>query len=293
MQATEATIEYNKKFLDETKCTLQQSERDEAYRNALDVRKFEIQLFWTRANYFFLFVSAAFAAYGVVLGWKPLEIAISEKTKLLILLLIAGIGFLVSLAWYLANKGGKFWQENWEHHVDLLESGRTGHLFRTVLSKKRNGLGWLKDNSTKQDSSCNLDKAAKFFSLAWLPIKEALLHPSKSYPYSPSKVNIILSASTTVIFFIIFLGSFFRYQGWLSSIGQYIESYSGYGVFFLIMVCGLGMILSCRSSTEDIELQLYSSYRTSRIKENLNPVENCPSPKNSSSKEQSESKGPE
>jgi hypothetical protein len=33
---------------------------------ALDIRKFEIELYWKRATYFWTFIGATFAAYGAV-----------------------------------------------------------------------------------------------------------------------------------------------------------------------------------------------------------------------------------
>ncbi|MGH8568044.1 MAG: hypothetical protein ACREXU_08475, partial [Gammaproteobacteria bacterium] len=33
------------------------------------------------------------------------------------------------------NRGSKFWQENWENHVDLLEDQIMGPLYKTVVSR--------------------------------------------------------------------------------------------------------------------------------------------------------------
>jgi hypothetical protein len=49
------------------------------------------------------------------------------------LLLVCCLGFVFSVAWYFANRGSKFWQENWENHVDLLEDPVIGPLYKTVL----------------------------------------------------------------------------------------------------------------------------------------------------------------
>src|SRR5258706_16354530 len=37
-----------------------------ALQHALDIRKFEIDLYWRRATYFWAFIAAAFAAYAAV-----------------------------------------------------------------------------------------------------------------------------------------------------------------------------------------------------------------------------------
>ena len=39
--------------------------RAEALKQALDIRKFEIDLYWRRANYFWTFIGAAFVGYSV------------------------------------------------------------------------------------------------------------------------------------------------------------------------------------------------------------------------------------
>lgn len=40
-----------------------------------------------------------------------------------------------SFAWFCVNRGSKYWQENWEKHVDLLEDKVTGPLYKVVLSR--------------------------------------------------------------------------------------------------------------------------------------------------------------
>ena len=42
---------------------------------------------------------------------------------------------LFTWAWYLVNRGSKYWQENWENHVDMLEDAVIGPLYKTVLER--------------------------------------------------------------------------------------------------------------------------------------------------------------
>lgn len=42
----------------------------EAYKTAMDVRKFEIELYWKRATYFWTFIGLSLAAYGAALIGK-------------------------------------------------------------------------------------------------------------------------------------------------------------------------------------------------------------------------------
>ena len=74
--------------------------------------------------------------------------------------IIICLGLIFSLAWYLVNKGSKFWQENWEKHLDLTEDKVIGSLYKTTISKETYSSFW---------------------------------NPTKAYAVSVSKVNQILS----------------------------------------------------------------------------------------------------
>ncbi|EPA8175210.1 RipA family octameric membrane protein [Yersinia enterocolitica] len=100
-----------------------------AFIQASDIRKFEIDLYWKRANYFWTLISVAFAGYFAVIG------TMKEPYQYLCSLIIASIGIVFTIAWLLANRGSKHWLENWENHLDLLEDGITGPLYKTVLER--------------------------------------------------------------------------------------------------------------------------------------------------------------
>lgn len=93
---------------------------------ALETRKFEIDLYWKRATYFWAFIAASFAGYFAVLSSNNIN------NYRIVTVLIAGIGFCFSLGWYFVNRGSKFWQENWEAHVSKLEIQEQGPLFSSV-----------------------------------------------------------------------------------------------------------------------------------------------------------------
>jgi hypothetical protein len=99
----------------------------EALRQALDIRKFEIDLYWRRATYFWAFIGAAFAGYGIAQGLKD-----PIKTDLAVF--VGCLGLVFSFAWYCVNRGSKRWQTNWEYHVDNLEDDVIGPLYKTVIS---------------------------------------------------------------------------------------------------------------------------------------------------------------
>ena len=108
--------------------TPQETERaSKALAFALDVRKLEIELYWTRAAYFWAFTGAAFGAYITVLGAEK----IANRPQAL--LLVCCLGLVFSVAWYFVNRASKYWQLNWELHVDLLEDQIMGPIYKTTL----------------------------------------------------------------------------------------------------------------------------------------------------------------
>ncbi|WP_426726617.1 hypothetical protein DOX57_008965 [Cronobacter dublinensis] len=104
-----------------------------ALDRAHEIRKFEIELYWKRTAYFWTIIAAIFAGF-LLMASKKTETEMSSAY----LSLIAFTGFVFSYAWFLVNKGSKFWQENWEYHIDCLENQVTGPLYKTVLYNKDN-----------------------------------------------------------------------------------------------------------------------------------------------------------
>jgi hypothetical protein len=104
--------------------------RIKALEHALEIRKFEIELYWKRAAYFWTFIAAAFAGYFLLS--KP-----TLSVKFEIRYLIGCLGFVFSIGWYLVNRGSKAWQKNWEAHVDLLEDEVIGPLYKTTINRDK------------------------------------------------------------------------------------------------------------------------------------------------------------
>ena len=108
-----------------------EGKRQEALKLALDTRKFEIELYWKRATYFWTFIAATLAGYSAIQA----SAAIQDKADLSVML--SCLGVLFSFGWHCVNRGSKQWQENWENHVDMLESDVVGPLFKTVLRRRK------------------------------------------------------------------------------------------------------------------------------------------------------------
>lgn len=141
----------------------------ERYKTVMDIRKFEIEMYWKRATYFWAFIVLAFGSYGAILSGKwDADSAYSKDDALFF---IACLGLVFSVAWYYVNRGSKFWQRNWEYQADLHEDAVVGEVYRRVYGK-------MDDN---------------FFKL------------TSAYPFSVSNINHILSLFFVVLFVLLLL----------------------------------------------------------------------------------------
>jgi len=182
------------------------------FRQALESRKFEIELYWKRATYFWSFIAAAFAGYFVLISidninnFKPLTVVVSF------------IGTLFSLAWYLVNRGSKYWQENWENHVYLMEDEIIGPVFSTVLNPKSKNI--------------------------W--------HITEEYPFSVSKINQILSFGVLLVW--IFILSFsIDYTFDIKFLDEYAKFING---LYFVLVAFCLIVLLIRNSETRIAKQI-------------------------------------
>lgn len=102
-----------------------------ALDTALDIRKFEITLYWERAKYFWVFIAASFAGYFWALQQKEPNQQIDN-----IIFVLNCFGIVATYAWFLVIRGSKYWQENWELHVDYLEDELQGILYKYVKTNR-------------------------------------------------------------------------------------------------------------------------------------------------------------
>lgn len=171
-------------FTDEEKRKEKEKKMEKALEKALDTRKFEIELYWKRATYFATFIGLMFTSYYVVASAAQLE---SEEARYEMLLFISAIGVFSSLCWFLVNKGSKYWQENWEFHVDLLEDDVMGPLYKTT---KYCNNQWLDGKKIR-----------------WSGIRHGI-SPFKSYKYSVGKIGIYLSFMIVIAWLALFIKQF-------------------------------------------------------------------------------------
>lgn len=102
---------------------------NEAFKQVSDIRKFEIELYWKRGTYFWALIAVAFAGYFAILSSEHIQ------NKYFLSLIVGSIGFVFTFGWFLSSRGSKYWQENWENHLDLLEDEITGPLYKTLLER--------------------------------------------------------------------------------------------------------------------------------------------------------------
>ncbi|MBU2987254.1 hypothetical protein KO528_17955 [Saccharophagus degradans] len=131
-----------------------------ALKYALEIRKFEIELYWKRASYFWVLIGAAFVGYvAVITGVETYKNELS--------IVMASLGLVFSCAWLAVNKGSKFWQENWEGHVDMLENSHIGPLYKTVFNNSKKVLSL----SGHHFSVSKINLAVSFYVvLVWLSV---------------------------------------------------------------------------------------------------------------------------
>ncbi len=147
----EQNAAYKAAFSGKTECDTKVAS---ALAVALDVRKFEIDLYWKRASYFWVFTGAALAGHLAAFTSKDL----SDRPEAM--LLTSCIGFVFACAWYLVNRASKFWQSNWEAHVDLLEDQVHGPLYKTVLSDRT---PWWELNGAYQFSVSKINQMLSLY----------------------------------------------------------------------------------------------------------------------------------
>jgi hypothetical protein len=130
-----------------------------ALERAWHTRNFEIELYWKRAAYFWAMLGALFAAYGFTAKRSDID---QDLT-----LVISCVGFVVSLAWYLVNRGSAAWQKNWEAHIDALEDAVTGPLYKVVRAPSP-GEGWRPDGPLNISPSKVTVTVSLFVTATWL-----------------------------------------------------------------------------------------------------------------------------
>ena len=113
---------------------------------------------------------------------------------------------ILSVGWYLVNRGSKYWQENWEKHVDVLEDETIGPLYKTTIAKEEFN-----------------------FSRFW-----------SGYPFSVSKINQIISLFIVLVWLGLVIHSFPTMNWSLSWVSAGYLVLIGLTFIFLVLLFSLG-----------------------------------------------------
>lgn len=186
---------------------------------ALDTRKFEITLYWKRAAYFWAFIGAIFTAYFAL--QKPI---LSDHELLLGIIVV---GYIFTWCWYLVNRGSKYWQENWEMHVDMLEDSVMGSLHKTVKNPR----------------------SLRFYKLF------------NGYPFSVTKINQVLNVTVLIVWAILFfkeLPIVFNHI--------YTDTIPLLGLIFLISISIIISIITRSKLPRHEENSMYTSSKSEIVK---------------------------
>ena len=186
----------------------------EVLNRALEIRRFEIDLYWKRAAYFWAFIGATFAGFLAIQASEAVN-----KQDLSVILSCLGIVF--SFAWFCVNRGSKFWQENWEKHVDVLEDKVDGPLYKIVLSRNVDDYKWtdkVRDMITGP-SALSVSKINQLISLyvfiLWIILLlYSLPDFSRSASINKFYLGLVLLTALVCISFIAGLGKTYRGGYW-------------------------------------------------------------------------------
>lgn len=177
--------------------------KEEVLKQILDIRKFEIELYWKRTSFFWTIIGAIIAGY--FLAFSKLDNSINS---LKILFSLANLGLVFSVGWYFVNRGSKYWQLNWEKHLDAIEDDIIGPLYKTTINRKYYGT------------------AKQFFKLV------------SPFPFSVSKINQVLNL-VLVGFWLLMISDFTRTNLYFnfSKLNNYFSFFTltGIGTIFSII----------------------------------------------------------
>lgn len=169
---------------------------ENALKHALDIRKYEIDLYWRRTTYFWAFIAATLAGFIAINSSSSIA-----KTDLSVLLCCFGIVF--SFGWHCVNRGSKYWQENWENHVDLLEDKINGPLYKVVLSRSSpTGVKEFINHMLTGPSPISVSKINQLISLYITLVWCGLLYHSLPVFNLKSNFNLFYSSLITMTLFL-------------------------------------------------------------------------------------------
>jgi hypothetical protein len=170
--------------------------RRRALARSHEIRKFEIELYWKRATYFFALQAAVFTGFGFASTQASTAPNTSSNHEPILAIMLACLGLLTALAGHLSARGSKFWMENWERHIDELESPFEGALHKAVWRKK----GFTERSFERSWSVSRLNQQLTLgFIMLWIGALWKALSAAGNFAFPCANPDGILSAQIAVV----------------------------------------------------------------------------------------------
>lgn len=111
---------------------LNQLER--ALDRAYDIRKFEADQYWKRAQYFWAFIVSIYGLYFLLFSRDfPVELTLYKEGLLTV---VSVLGAFLCLMWLFANRASEFYYKNWENHICCIEKALGRSLYNVIIADK-------------------------------------------------------------------------------------------------------------------------------------------------------------
>ena len=134
---------------------------------AYDIRKFELEMYWKRATYFWGFIAVAYTAFFIVSNTKN---EINKDYQFMVVC----IGLTFSFAWYLVNRGSTYWVTNYERIIDAIEEKLGCEFYKLNLMPEYSKYN-LQQNYPFSVSRINI-KVSLFILFTWLLLFVRAIH---------------------------------------------------------------------------------------------------------------------
>lgn len=166
------------------------SEEQRRFELSNETRKFEIDLLWRRAAYFWAFIASAFAAFGLAVANDELGLA-----------LLSGVfGLVSSLGWTVVNRGSRFWFLVWEKRTKDNEAAVVGDVefFRDTNPDEISD-GWF--GGTRFSVSRTAIAFSDFVVVVWLvALGWQLFEPGNEIEWDRVSVALVGSVALNIFF---------------------------------------------------------------------------------------------
>ncbi len=171
-----------------------------ALDRAYDMMKFEMELYWKRATYFWGFLAVSFTAYFILADAKYAK-------RYDLIMIVNSLGLIFSFGWYLVNRGSKYWQNNWFFVISSLEEMLNTPIHGLKRKHKHRSWHWI---GAYPFSVTKIHQIISFFiTLVWLTLFTSFVagHWDKSNLKNENLEAIVLGIITILILLALTFGS--------------------------------------------------------------------------------------